>query len=190
MPLGQVPPRRCRSASGTSSPRRICAEIQRCPQQGARLGIIRKGHAQARAAATVSPSVSSRAASTPSSDVPLIRPMTFSRLIQVRHLCYAACLPNRVHNMPAAPQFQSEFLRTFVARGAYYDCSDARRTGRAVRQGARHRLYRLRLHRASRCMSAMLVQLDDPAPAAAGWSLAHLADGRRHHQGGRSVRQR
>ena len=25
--------------------------------------------------------------------------------------------------MPAAPQFQSEFLRTFVARGAYYDCS-------------------------------------------------------------------
>src|SRR3954469_10023476 len=26
--------------------------------------------------------------------------------------------------MPAAPQFQSEFLRTFVARGAYYDCSN------------------------------------------------------------------
>ncbi|HYJ34909.1 MAG TPA: tyrosine--tRNA ligase [Rhizomicrobium sp.] len=25
--------------------------------------------------------------------------------------------------MPAAPQFHSEFLRTFVARGAYYDCS-------------------------------------------------------------------
>jgi len=25
--------------------------------------------------------------------------------------------------MPAAPQFQSDFLRTFVARGAYYDCS-------------------------------------------------------------------
>jgi tyrosyl-tRNA synthetase len=25
--------------------------------------------------------------------------------------------------MPAAPQFNSEFLRTFVARGAYYDCS-------------------------------------------------------------------
>ncbi len=25
--------------------------------------------------------------------------------------------------MPAAPSFQSEFLRTFVARGAYYDCS-------------------------------------------------------------------
>ncbi len=25
--------------------------------------------------------------------------------------------------MPTAPQFQSEFLRTFVARGAYYDCS-------------------------------------------------------------------
>src|SRR5437868_3658630 len=29
----------------------------------------------------------------------------------------------RVYSMPAAPQFQSEFLRTFVARGAYYDCS-------------------------------------------------------------------
>jgi tyrosyl-tRNA synthetase len=27
--------------------------------------------------------------------------------------------------MPAAPSFQSEFLRTFVARGAYYDCSGA-----------------------------------------------------------------
>src|SRR5471030_147028 len=27
--------------------------------------------------------------------------------------------------MAAAPQFQSEFLRTFVARGAYYDCSGA-----------------------------------------------------------------
>ncbi len=25
--------------------------------------------------------------------------------------------------MPAAPQFHSDFLRTFVARGAYYDCS-------------------------------------------------------------------
>jgi len=25
--------------------------------------------------------------------------------------------------MPSAPQFQSEFLRTFVERGAYYDCS-------------------------------------------------------------------
>jgi tyrosyl-tRNA synthetase len=25
--------------------------------------------------------------------------------------------------MPSAPQFQSEFLRTFTARGAYYDCS-------------------------------------------------------------------
>ncbi len=25
--------------------------------------------------------------------------------------------------MPAAPQFQSDFLRTFAARGAYYDCS-------------------------------------------------------------------
>jgi len=28
--------------------------------------------------------------------------------------------------MPAAPQFQSEFLRTFVARGAFYDCSEPR----------------------------------------------------------------
>lgn len=25
--------------------------------------------------------------------------------------------------MPVEPSFQSEFLRTFVARGAYYDCS-------------------------------------------------------------------
>src|SRR6185295_10357864 len=25
--------------------------------------------------------------------------------------------------MPAAPQFRSEFLRTFVERGAYYDCT-------------------------------------------------------------------
>ena len=25
--------------------------------------------------------------------------------------------------MPNTPQFQSEFLRTFAARGAYYDCS-------------------------------------------------------------------
>src|SRR5436190_2167546 len=30
---------------------------------------------------------------------------------------------DRVYIMPPAPQFQSEFLRTFVARGAYYDCS-------------------------------------------------------------------
>ncbi|MEO8895382.1 MAG: tyrosine--tRNA ligase [Rhizomicrobium sp.] len=29
----------------------------------------------------------------------------------------------RVYKMPAAPQFQSAFLKTFVARGAYYDCS-------------------------------------------------------------------
>src|SRR5215475_1439732 len=26
--------------------------------------------------------------------------------------------------MPAAPQFRSDFLRTFVARGAYYACSE------------------------------------------------------------------
>jgi tyrosyl-tRNA synthetase len=30
---------------------------------------------------------------------------------------------SRDYNMPAAPQFQSQFLRTFVERGAYYDCS-------------------------------------------------------------------
>jgi len=29
----------------------------------------------------------------------------------------------KVITMPAAPSFQSEFLRTFAARGAYYDCS-------------------------------------------------------------------
>ncbi|HEY5083529.1 MAG TPA: tyrosine--tRNA ligase [Rhizomicrobium sp.] len=29
----------------------------------------------------------------------------------------------RVYTMPAAPQFQSAFLKTFAARGAYYDCS-------------------------------------------------------------------
>src|SRR6185437_12051874 len=29
----------------------------------------------------------------------------------------------KVITMPAAPNFQSEFLRTFAARGAYYDCS-------------------------------------------------------------------
>ena len=28
--------------------------------------------------------------------------------------------------MPAAPEFKSEFLRTFTARGAFYDCSDPR----------------------------------------------------------------
>ena len=27
--------------------------------------------------------------------------------------------------MPQAPDFQSEFLRTFVQRGAFYDCSAA-----------------------------------------------------------------
>ena len=30
---------------------------------------------------------------------------------------------HKVSTMPPAPQFQSEFLKTFVARGAYYDCS-------------------------------------------------------------------
>jgi tyrosyl-tRNA synthetase len=29
----------------------------------------------------------------------------------------------RAYTMPAAPQFQSAFLKTFAARGAYYDCS-------------------------------------------------------------------
>jgi tyrosyl-tRNA synthetase len=32
-------------------------------------------------------------------------------------------MSHRVNAMPAAPQFQSQFLRTFVERGAYYDCS-------------------------------------------------------------------
>src|SRR6201999_2542254 len=67
-----------------------------------------------------SPSVSSRAASTPSSEVPLIRPMTFD----ISAICAMPRTSSvRVYTMPAAPQFQSEFLRTFVARGAYYDCS-------------------------------------------------------------------
>src|SRR5471032_1976533 len=30
---------------------------------------------------------------------------------------------SRVYSMAAEPKFQSEFLRTFAARGAYYDCS-------------------------------------------------------------------
>src|SRR5215475_13720925 len=83
--------------------------------------------------ATSSPSVSISAASTPSSEVPLIRPMTF----EISAMCAIARgymeRPDsftmsgkkaRAHTMPPAQQFQSEFLRTFVARGAFYACSE------------------------------------------------------------------
>src|SRR5579862_8547438 len=79
--------------------------------------------------ATSAPSVSIKAASTPSKDVPLIRPMTFeisaicanARLLEPRS---AGGRKSESYRMPAAPQFQSEFLRTFVARGAFYACSE------------------------------------------------------------------
>src|ERR1700721_1950276 len=35
----------------------------------------------------------------------------------------ARASPGRVYSMPVAPQFQSDFLKPFVARGAYFDCS-------------------------------------------------------------------
>src|SRR6185312_14246199 len=67
-----------------------------------------------------SPSVWTRAASTPSSEVPLIKPMTFESSATC---AIAPVLALRVYTMPAVPQFHSEFLKTFMARGAYYDCS-------------------------------------------------------------------
>src|SRR5258708_16421588 len=70
--------------------------------------------------ATSMPSVSTMAASMPSSDVPLIRPMTLRfSAIRVTH----PTLFPLSYTMPTAPSFRSEFLRTFVERGAYYDCS-------------------------------------------------------------------
>src|SRR5258706_1212953 len=70
--------------------------------------------------ATSTPSVSTMAASMPSNDVPLIRPMTLRySAIRVTH----PPLFPLSYTMPTAPSFRSEFLRTFVERGAYYDCS-------------------------------------------------------------------
>ena len=57
----------------------------------------------------------------PSSEVPLISPMTLRILaIRATHPAlsttdYIPCPPRR--------NFRSDFLRTFVERGAYYDCS-------------------------------------------------------------------
>src|SRR3569833_2160943 len=68
----------------------------------------------------LSPSVSNTAASTPSSEVPLIRPMTLWMPVTV--LLPPFAFPE-VYTMPAAMNFKSEFLRNFAARGAYYDCS-------------------------------------------------------------------
>src|SRR6185312_8929017 len=67
-----------------------------------------------------SPSVSTRAASMPSSEVPLINPMT------LRTSAIRATHPARFrgpYTMPTASRFHSEFLRIFAERGAYYDCS-------------------------------------------------------------------
>src|SRR5262249_8254315 len=64
-------------------------------------------------------------ASMPSSEVPLIRPMTFCPLAFLKsgiRATHPAHFRGR-YTMSAAPQFRSEFLRTFVERGAYYDCS-------------------------------------------------------------------
>src|ERR1044071_696503 len=56
----------------------------------------------------------------PSSDVPLIRPMTL-RISAIRVTHPTPLQPS--YTMPAAPAFRSQFLRTFVERGAYFDCS-------------------------------------------------------------------
>ncbi len=68
-----------------------------------------------------SPSVSTSAASTPSSDVPLMRPMIFwISAIRAKDPPF----PNQSISCPPRPAFRSEFLRTFVERAAFYAVSE------------------------------------------------------------------
>ena len=93
------------------------------------------------------------------------------------------------YRWPAAPHFQSAFLEIFAARGAYYDCSAP---------GDLDALFgkeRVTAYIGFDCTAEVLhvgslVQIMTAAPAAADRPPAHRLDGRRHHQGRRSVRQR
>jgi hypothetical protein len=86
--------------------------VQGRTQRGAGLGRISHGQAGT-GRDTASPSVSSSAASTPSSEVPLIRPMTF----WMRSLCYCPPVAFRVYTMPSAPSSSRNFLRPLWRAG-------------------------------------------------------------------------
>ena len=90
--------------------------------------------------------------------------------------------------MPTAHQFRSEFLRTFVERGAYYDCTDPEALDALFLKE------RVTAYIGFDCTAPSLhvgnLRADhDAAPSAAGRSSPDRGDGRRHDQGRRSVRQ-
>jgi hypothetical protein len=75
----------------------IAASFQRRPEQGARLFIIGKGQAGARAGNILAIGLD-KAASTPSSEVPLIRPMTSTHFLLT--MCRTFMLFPRSHPSP------------------------------------------------------------------------------------------
>ena len=151
-------------------------------------------------AAIRSPSVSISATSTPSSEVPLIRPIARANF---RHLENPRARPRftrPIHMLRAARNWHAprsdrkhDHLPLRLPahpRGARLHPSVLRPGGarRACREGSAHRLCRLRLHRRRRCMSASPLD-HDAALAAEDRRQADHADGRRHDARRRSVRQ-
>ena len=83
----------------------------------------------------------------------------------------------------------SDFLREFIARGYFHQCTDLEALDALAPQGPHHRLYRLRRHRAISLHVGNLVQIMMLRRLQQHRPPPDRADGRRHHQDRRSLGQ-
>src|SRR5471030_1491260 len=142
-----------------------------------------------------SPSVSISATSTPSSEVPLIRPMAVRKLMACVSIpgktCYTSALitPNNIpYHTDDSNGLQVRFSARTRGPRIYPSGIRARDIGRAREGRKHHRLYRLRLH--GTLAACRLAPADhDAAHHAKDRSQADLADGWRNDARRRSFGQ-
>ena len=152
--------------------------IQNAAEIGAQAGVVGQRQRRAEGGRPRSPSVSSQAASTPSSDVPLISPIV--RSISSRP-CRVIASGAVLHATDRSAHDDAERIpaRSACAR-LRIPVHRSSGAGRGASAGTGHRLYRLRLHR--RQPACRQPGADhDAAAAAAARPQAGRADGRRHH---------
>src|SRR5216684_3828886 len=130
-----------------------------------------------------SPSVSISATSTPSSEVPLIKPMAVRKLMACVSIpgktCYTSALitaSNPPYHTDGNDRLQVRFSARTRGPRIYPSDIRARGLGRARQGGPHHRLYRLRLHGAF-AARRLAVADHDAAHSAEDRSQADFADG-------------
>ena len=170
---------------------RWAARPRRPRGSGGALRRDRARSASARTRRSRSPSVSISATSTPSTEVPLIRPSARIRHIGSVDMPPASCYtrgPSRTNHAGRRHGGLQVGLHARSCTSAAWCISarDAARLDELLSTRRPHGLYRLRLHR--RLAACRHPHADhDAALVAEDRPQADRADGRRHHQGRRSV---